>query len=74
MAEDGPKGGPLRAVVGLGLIAALIVGVLVRDAAIAARGSDPGLCRVRPDELRADHDRAVGRASLHVRAAGVRSL
>jgi hypothetical protein len=29
MAEDGPKGGPLRAVVGLGLIAALIVGVLL---------------------------------------------
>jgi hypothetical protein len=29
MAEDGPKGGPLRAVVGLGLIAALIVGALL---------------------------------------------
>ncbi|HEY0185030.1 MAG TPA: hypothetical protein VGC09_19690 [Rhodopila sp.] len=28
MAEDEPKGGPLRAVVGLGLLLALIVGVL----------------------------------------------
>ena len=28
MAEHGPKGGPLRAVVGLGLIVALILGVL----------------------------------------------
>jgi hypothetical protein len=28
MAEDEPKGGPLRAVVGLGLILVLIVGVL----------------------------------------------
>jgi hypothetical protein len=29
MAEDGPRGGALRAVVGLGLIVALIVGVLL---------------------------------------------
>jgi hypothetical protein len=28
MAEENPKGGPLRAVVGLGLIVALILGVL----------------------------------------------
>jgi hypothetical protein len=29
MAEDGPKGGPLRAVVGLGLIVMLILGLLL---------------------------------------------
>ena len=29
MAEDGPKGGPMRAVVGLGLIVVLILGLLL---------------------------------------------
>ena len=36
-------------------------GRLVRDAAIAAVGGDPGLPRLRPDELRADHG-PVGRS------------
>ena len=49
---------------GLGLILVLILGDAVRDAAVAACLGDPGLCRVRADQLRADRARTVDRPLL----------